>query len=389
MLKIASSSGGKKQDHLRFNGKDRVWIKTLHGSFEFAEQRFVLRDGTSCRYLRDSGQGRVSSALQELCLYYSGRLSYAEVAKLLKRVTGQSLLCEQTLWEWTQRKASEVSAALCEEVALSQRLSAPTFLNNPDIYDGNSKEVLVMADAIGVKAQRSARRRPGQSADEHGRDEDHKKIKTISTEMMLIEGQDGSFRQLCAGREGTADLSELVWAHLRRNFSEYPGALPIVAVTDGARSLRLRLEAIFGASVCVILDWYHLSKKIYQLLSMAAHSREQREQIQKQVLAFLWAGKVESAVSVLEDLTPRREEALSELIGYLKKHATEIIDYERRAKAGKTIGSGRMEKALDLAVGVRQKRKGMSWSQTGSKALALLKVAELNGEWDELWVRAA
>jgi hypothetical protein len=32
--------------------------------------------------------------------------------------------------------------------------------------------------------------------------------------------------------------------------------------------------------------------------------------------------------------------------------------------------------------------KGMSWSETGSHALALLKIVELNGEWDELWAAA-
>ncbi len=31
----------------------------------------------------------------------------------------------------------------------------------------------------------------------------------------------------------------------------------------------------------------------------------------------------------------------------------------------------------------------MSASETGSHALALLKVVELNGEWDELWAAAA
>jgi hypothetical protein len=79
---------------------------------------------------------------------------------------------------------------------------------------------------------------------------------------------------------------------------------------------------------------------------------------------------------------------LSELVSYLEKHACEIIDYERRAKAEKVIGSGRMEKAVDRAVGMGQKKKGMSWSETGSHALALLKIVELNGEWDELWAAA-
>ncbi len=72
-------------------------------------------------------------------------------------------------------------------------------------------------------------------------------------------------------------------------------------------------------------------------------------------------------------------------MGYLDKHEQEIIDYERRQQAGRPIGSGRMEKCVDhihagmnQVIGNRQKGKGMSWTKAGSRALALLKVAELN-----------
>jgi hypothetical protein len=70
---------------------------------------------------------------------------------------------------------------------------------------------------------------------------------------------------------------------------------------------------------------------------------------------------------------------------YLEKHRAEIIDYGRRQRAGKPIGSGRMEKGVDQVIGARQKHKGMSWSPTGSKALGILKVVELNQQWDQLW----
>lgn len=50
--------------------------------------------------------------------------------------------------------------------------------------------------------------------------------------------------------------------------------------------------------------------------------------------------------------------------GYLEKHQHEIINYERRSGAGKTIGSGRVEKGVDLAVGRRQKNKGMRSATT-------------------------
>jgi hypothetical protein len=72
-------------------------------------------------------------------------------------------------------------------------------------------------------------------------------------------------------------------------------------------------------------------------------------------------------------------------LGYLEKHRLEIIDYERRRKAGKSIGSGRMEKGVDLVIGYRQKHKGISWRPQGSRALAILKVLELNGNWQQAW----
>jgi hypothetical protein len=53
------------------------------------------------------------------------------------------------------------------------------------------------------------------------------------------------------------------------------------------------------------------------------------------------------------------------------------------------IGSGRMEKGVDQAVGYRQKRKGMSWSEKGSKALGILRMVELNGQWEEMWLEGA
>jgi hypothetical protein len=71
-----------------------------------------LPDGSCGRYLGQSGQDRVSRGLRELCVYYSNRLSFAEVAKLLERVSGEHLVCDQTLWNWAHEKAREVSAAL-------------------------------------------------------------------------------------------------------------------------------------------------------------------------------------------------------------------------------------------------------------------------------------
>jgi hypothetical protein len=84
-------------------------------------------------------------------------------------------------------------------------------------------------------------------------------------------------------------------------------------------------------------------------------------------------------------ITDGNQEKLAELMGYLEKHRTEIIDYERRQQTGKSIGSGRVEKGVDQVIGHRQKGKGTSWRPKGSKALAILKILELNGRWQQTW----
>jgi hypothetical protein len=378
--------GGKKQDLLRLNGTDRVRVKTLHGAFEVVEQRFLLPDGSCSHYLRRTGQRLASLGLQEFCLYFSNRLSFAEVSKLVERVSGESVVCEQTLWNWAQQKARELGCDLRSEIAATRSVALPAIEEAVDIYEASSEEVLVMSDAIQVKAQKPTRERTGEPKE--GKKVKKKVKKRVSTDLLLLEGREGSFRCLSGGLDAEVSLPEVARAHLKREWGEHPKPLPIVAITDGARSIRCMLEEIFGVSVGVILDWYHLAKRVYQLLSMVAHDKAEREEIEERVLSSLWGGRVWEAISYLRGVEARREEALCSLVSYLQNHASEIIDYERRAKAGKAIGNGRMEKAVDRAVGVRQKKKGMSWSEAGSRALSLLKVVELNGEWDELWETA-
>jgi hypothetical protein len=45
-----------------------------------------------------------------------------------------------------------------------------------------------------------------------------------------------------------------------------------------------------------------------------------------------------------------------------------------------------VEKAVDLVVGYRPKKKAMSWTAKGSQSSAVLKVAELNGQWGSVFM---
>ena len=124
-------------------------------------------------------------------------------------------------------------------------------------------------------------------------------------------------------------------------------------------------------------------------MSMIAFNKLEKTKHLKFLFSQLWQGNTEIALEYLKhQVQARNHDKWQELIGYLEKHQYEIINYKRRSSAGKTIGSGRVEKGVDLTVGQRQKNKGMSWSRLGSRALSLLKVVELNGQWQQLWFPA-
>jgi hypothetical protein len=121
-------------------------------------------------------------------------------------------------------------------------------------------------------------------------------------------------------------------------------------------------------------------------MSMIARNKEEKNIHLKFMFYHLWRGEVPIVLDYLEtEVQSKNEEKHLELIGYLNKHRDEIIDYRRRKKAGRMIGSGYIEKGCDQVIGYRQKKKGMSWRETGSRGLGILKVAELNNQWERFW----
>ena len=146
--------------------------------------------------------------------------------------------------------------------------------------------------------------------------------------------------------------------------------LNLVAIADGAKSIRCRKKSVFGEQVTIILDWYHLGRKVRKLLGSIAMNKAEKSEHLKLLFANLWQGKAAAAIDYLHhQIKTKNHETLKELVTYLSKHQSEIINYQRR------------QQAVDLVVGHRQKKKGMSWTAKGSQALAVLKVAELNGQW--------
>lgn len=395
-------------------------IKTSHGKFRFSNQRFADNTGerrfTWLGYTAQCRESYESERLRSRCCYYANRMSYREVAKLLFDETGRALVSSQRIHDIVEEEAQRLSgsrAARARDI-LESGEAMPAINQQVAIYDTQSEEVLIFDDGIQVKKQKEVRDKPpsqeseialqGQarvpgSAQAHqspsGLKETAQKPRPtkkpkekVTTDVMMLQRAQGGFTYIMEGITGNGDehmnAEALVQSEIINEYGERTDALNIVAITDGARNIRLFLERVFGVVIMIILDWYHLEKKVWELMSMIAWNRTEKNEHCRALLSWLWHGNVKEALEYLTtSVSPRNKKKHQELITYLTKHKTEIINYQARKEAGKPIGSGRIEKGVDQVIGQRQKDQGMSWSEMGSKSLGILKIHELNEHIEE------
>ncbi|NDJ19991.1 hypothetical protein [Myxacorys almedinensis] len=361
-------------------------LKTLHGAFEFQVQKYQL-EGVSLSYLeltQPETRPNLGRGLQEFCAYYSNRLSYREVSELVERQCGTRVFSSQGIWQLVQQQALQLSDGIERSIVAQPSKPMLEVATKVELYDEPSAEVILYDDAIGVKAQKPQRPRRDAAATE---EPEHPK--TVVTDVVVLQTAPEQFEYLSApmAADGSVRLpiETVVLSRMQQVYGQSETPLPLVVISDGATVIRNRWNRTFSSAVVVILDWYHLCEKVRQLMSMIAQSKTEKTTHLKLLLSDLWHGRTQAALDYLQQVVPRNREKWQELITYLKKHQHEIVDYEQRRQVGKSIGSGRVEKAVDQVIGSRQKRKGKSWRPQGSHALGLLKVLELNGKWQKYW----
>lgn len=291
--------------------------------------------------------------------------SYSKVSQVLEKVTGTAVYSGNQISEKVKTYAIDATEKIINSYTGLQ-LFLPFGASDIDLYDEKSDEILLFDDAIGVNRQKEERS-----------DTYEKKLKRVQTDVIEVQNPDGSFDYIGSGY-GVSDWS--IETALSCWFCATYGnkRLPIVAITDGAKNIRLRLWRIFGGQVVIILDWYHLHKKIWNLMSMIAKNKAQKEEASKAINSLLWEGNTLQAIEYLQLMENKNEIKRNELIEYLKKHQSEIINYKKRKEAKKTIGSGRAEKGVDMVVAYRQKNRPIAWSENGSYALSTLRIEYLN-----------
>lgn len=291
--------------------------------------------------------------------------SYPALSQGLEMLTGEVLYSSNQLCNKVKHYAQETTVETIKPYH-GMQLLIPFAESNVGIYDEKSEEILLFDDGIGVKRQKEKRVKSYKKA-----------FKTVQTDLIEVQNPAGGFEYITSGygvKHWNIESALLCW--ICYNYQNKK--LPIVAITDGAKTIRLRLWSIFGGQVVIILDWFHLNKKMRELSSMIAWGKKDKDEILKIIMPLLWEGKTDQCIEYLKTLKPRNQDKFVELIEYLTKHQNEIINYKKRKECNKIIGSGRAEKGVDLVVAQRQKNKPIAWSVNGSHALAVLKANDLN-----------
>ena len=339
-----------------------VKLKTINGSFAFAVRRYETEAGSS-NWLRLCEPGlsahHESPLLQAFAVRYATCLSYERVQELVAERCGTTRVSDQRVQQMVRAQAAALTQAQAALIATQGQALPTVQAVAVDLYDAQGEEVIWQADGVCVSEQKAVRDQQPKAGKER-----------TTTALALLQKPDGSYRTIIAG--AGIDAVQLSRAELVQAWGERAAQLPVVALSDGARSIKQDLQAVFGGQVTHILDWYHLQAKVCQMMTMIAPHKAAKQASNEILLHALWHGETDKALTHLRGLTPKNAAKRDELVGYLEKNRTTIIDYERRQKAHKVIGSGRMEKQNDVVVAQRQKRKGMSWSKQGSLSLALV-----------------
>ncbi|MGB8658242.1 MAG: hypothetical protein WCE90_10735 [Candidatus Zixiibacteriota bacterium] len=104
----------------------------------------------------------------------------------------------------------------------------------------------------------------------------------------------------------------------------------------------------------------------------------------------LYEGRGATLVKLLESkinsLTEEREE-IDKLLGYLRHNEEGFYGNQGlKGEMADKVGSGAIEKNIELVVGRRFKKWGMIWSNPGAHYLLKLRLLKYDlNAWDEFW----
>lgn len=332
---------------------------------------------------------RTSAEVRRLGCALAVFLPFELTAWFLAQTTGVRV-GSSTVWEWLQDAGRHAMARLETELkALAEGAMPP-----PEVLDPELAALPLVCGADGVMVP--LRPRAG----------------TPEGQTTWREIKIGIFARL--GRRLTQKGKEVVQLHRRRlvavlgkpkelearlrleGLRQGMGNATVVCwVSDGGRWLWPIVRRVFTdvANFRGVLDFYHAAQNLWkrvepyfagQQRAALAYFHRARRVLRRGQPDDLLADLLKAADD--PRLPAEAQQSLAKLYRYLSRYRP-YIDYAKTKQLGLPLGSGMVESACKWLIQQRFKCVGMRWSEQGFNHLLHLRLAWVNGRFDDLFFR--
>jgi Uncharacterised protein family (UPF0236) len=309
------------------------------------------------------GQGRCTPALRELVTNCGVSWPYQQAARVVGRLRGAPLSAE-TIRTVVAHAGSAVAAQQAREAQTACQPPAA-----PQLSGAPPARLVVELDGAWVHSHDNALGMEAKLGVVHAGRERIGRTRTRLTA-----------RRYAATFAGVSEFGPLVTAEVvHGNGYEAPEQ---TLLGDGAAWI-WTLGAHIVAEATPVLDRWHLADARRRTLRQAVGEAEQRAAWAARLEPCLERGDVPGALAVLAELSHSSDApVVAEFAAFLTRQAPHIPDYAARRAAGLPIGSGGVEKGVDVVVNRRFKgKRGMKWGRARAEGVLALRVAEGNDEW--------
>lgn len=157
----------------------------------------------------------------------------------------------------------------------------------------------------------------------------------------------------------------------------------LVCIGDGAKWIWKMMDKIMPGHYYKILDWYHVSEKIWELTNIIYENDVDKKEIfVKESLDWAEKGNIETIISNLMQIKNKEEmkkfnQTIYDLIKYIENNKN-MMRYESFREKGFDIGSGAIESANKYVIQRRLKLQGIQWDTNNADKMAHLRAEYIN-----------
>ena len=348
--------------HTVADGYRAYQLRTVFGPVELGRQRRRCRDcGAVYQPLDDqlhaAGPGRATAGLAEIAVLAGSSWPFATAAWVLTRLSGAPVSAE-----WIRQLSEQAGATLGQqqtdaaEALYTGEVPLPVTTPPPD-------ELLLALDGGWVHS----RDNPGGMEG---------KVAVIATGRVRC----GRHRWRLTGRRYVARFqprepfgAQVYQAAAAQGIAQ---ARKVVLLGDGAAWIRSIAELYFPEAE-QRLDLWHLLRRASEAVAAQEPEEPVATRLRTELRSHLCRGAVAEAEQLVhQHLTGPVGQTFA---GYLAHQREWIVDVDTLQAAGEVVGSGAVEKAVDVVLNRRFKgRRGMSWWQANADAIAVLRTQILN-----------